>query len=86
MRLILCGLTEASAEAAGLSLTAMAPSDCTVWAVLDDPEGPVAAAVRVELGEDQKPANFSAPFSAEDVHDLYLITDGPVKLYSWTVK
>ena len=72
--------------ASSLKLTAMAPSDCTVYAVLDDPEGPVAAAIRVQLGEDQKPANFSAPFSAEGVHDLYLITDGPVRLFAWAVK
>ena len=73
-------------EAAKLVITAMAPTDCTVYAVLDDPASPVAAQVRLEVPEDGKPASFSAPISAEGVHDLYLITDGPMKLFSWVVK
>ena len=42
--------------------------------------------VRITVPEDSQPANFRAPFHAEGVHDLYLVTDGPVKLYSWIVK
>ena len=71
---------------ATLSVTAMAPSDCTLYAVTDDPAGPAAAQIRITVPEDSQPANFRAPFHAEGVHDLYLVTDGPVKLYSWIVK
>ena len=73
-------------EAVSLSVMAMAPTDCTVYAVLDDPEGPVVSQVRMEVAEDANPAMFTAPIRAEGVHDLYLITDGPMKLYSWIVK
>ena len=73
-------------EAAVLAVTAMAPSDCTLYAMTDDPEGPAAAQIRIEVPEDGEPANFSAPFHAEGVHDLYLVADGPMKLYSWIVK
>ena len=73
-------------EAASLSVTAMAPTDCTLYAVLDDPENPVVSQIRMEIPEDGKPAFFTAPIKAEGVHDLYLITDGPMKLYSWIVK
>ena len=38
------------------------------------------------IPDDGEPASFSAPISAEGVHDLYLISDGTVKLYSWSVK
>ena len=72
--------------ASKLSVTAMAPTDCTVWAVLDDPEGPAAAQIRIELPEGSRPAAFSAPFAAEGVHDLYLISDGPMALYAWSAK
>ena len=73
-------------EAASLAITAMAPTDCTVFAVLDDPESPVVSRVRITVPEDGQPAVFSAPITAEGVHDLYLITDGPMKLFSWIVK
>jgi arabinoxylan arabinofuranohydrolase len=74
------------ASAATLAVTAMAPSDCTLYAVLDDPEGPVVSAVRIELPADSKPANFRAPIQAEGIHDLYLVTDGDLVLYSWIVR
>ena len=73
-------------EAATLTVNAMAPTDCTIYAVLDDPDGPVAAQIRAEVPEGAKPTLLTAPIRAEGVHDLYLITDGPMKLYSWTVK
>jgi len=72
--------------ASTLKITAMAPTNCTVYAVLDDPEGPVVSQVRIELGEDAKPAAFSAPIQAEGIHDLYLIADGEMTLYAWIVK
>ena len=72
--------------ASTLLVTAMAPTDCTLYAVLDTPEGPVVSQLRIELPGDVKPAVFRAPIQAEGVHDLYLITDGEMKLYSWQVK
>ncbi len=72
--------------AATLGVTAMPPSDCTLYAVLDDPESAVVSRIRLEIPEDGSPAFFSAPIKAEGVHDLYLVTDGPMKLYSWIVK
>ena len=72
--------------ASSLVVTAMAPTDCTLYAVLDNPECPVVSQVRIELPGDVKPAAFRAPIQAEGVHDLYLITDGEMKLYSWQVK
>ena len=72
--------------ASSLVVTAMAPTDCTLYAVLDDPEGPVVSQVRIELPGDVKPSAFRAPIQAEGIHDLYLITDGEMKLYSWQVK
>ena len=73
-------------SASTLRITAMTPTDCTIYAVLDDPEGPVVSQVRIELPEGEKPAVFSAPIQAEGVHDLYLITDGEMTLYGWSVK
>ena len=64
----------------------MTPTDCTIYAVLDDPEGPVISQVRIELPEGEKPAVFSAPIRAEGIHELYLISDGAMKLYAWNVK
>ena len=72
--------------ASTLLVTAMAPTDCTLYAVLDQPEGPVVSQLRIELPGDVKPAVFRAPIQAEGVHDLYLITDGEMKLYSWQLK
>ena len=72
--------------AATLALVAMSPSSCTVYALLDDPESPVVSRVPVSVPEGGKPASFSAPIKAEGVHDLYLVTDGPLKLFSWIVK
>ena len=72
--------------ASALKVLAMPPTDCTLYAVLDDPEGPAVSQLRITVPEDGEPASFSAPFSAEGVHDLYLISDGTVKLYSWSVK
>ncbi len=73
-------------EAARLVIIAMPLSDCTVYAVLDDPESPVVSQVRISVPEGGEPASFSAPVKAEGVHDLYLVTDGPMKLFSWIVK
>ena len=73
-------------EAAALAITAMAPTDCTVYAVLDDPDSSVVSQVRISIPDDGQPAAFSAPIRAEGIHDLYLITDGPMKLFSWIVK
>ena len=73
-------------SASTLKVTAMPPTDCTLYAVLDDPEGPVVSRVRIELAEDAAPAVFSAPIRAEGIHDLYLISDGAMKLYAWNVK
>ena len=69
-----------------LKVLAMPPTDCTLYAVLDDPEGPAVSQLRITIPDDGEPASFSTPFSAEGVHDLYLISDGTVKLYSWSVK
>ena len=69
-----------------LKVTAMAPSDCTLYAVLDDPEGPVVSTVRVKVPEDKKAQAFTALIQAEGEHDLYLIADGEIKLYAWVVK
>ena len=74
-------------EASVLDIRAMAPTDCTVYAVLDSPEkGPVASQVKISLAEGAEAAHFTAPISAEGVRDLYLIADGPMKLYSWKVQ
>ena len=73
-------------EAAALAITAMAPTDCTVYAVLDDPASSVVSQVRISIPDDGQPAAFSAPIRVEGIHDLYLITDGPMKLFSWIVK
>ena len=73
-------------HAASLVVTAIAPTDCTLYAVLDDPEGPVVSSIRIELPAEVKPKNFSAPIQAEGVHDLYLVTDGEINLYSWLIK
>ena len=73
-------------SASTLRVTAMPPTDCTLYAVLDDPEGPVVSRVRIVLAEDAAPAVFSAPIRAEGIHDLYLISDGAMKLYAWNVK
>jgi arabinoxylan arabinofuranohydrolase len=40
----------------------------------------------MKIPEDGKPANFTAPLQAAGVHDLYLVADGAMKLYSWIVK
>nr|AHF24624.1 alpha-N-arabinofuranosidase [uncultured bacterium Contig27] len=74
------------ADAAALSVTALPPAGCTLYAVLDDPESEVVSQIRMDVPEDGNPATFSAPIRAEGVHDLYLVTDGSVKLYSWIVK
>ena len=73
-------------SASTLKVAAMPPTDCTLYAVLDDPEGPVVSRVRIVLAEDAAPAVFSAPIRAEGIHDLYLISDGAMKLYAWNVK
>ena len=72
--------------ASALKVLAMPPTDCTLYAALDDPEGPAVSQLRITIPDDGEPASFSAPISAEGVHDLYLISDGTVKLYSWSVK
>ena len=72
--------------ASTLSVTAMAPTECTVYAVLDDPHSPAASEIRISLAEGAAPAAFRAPFKAEGIHDLYLIADGFMTLYSWLVK
>ena len=72
--------------ASALSVTAMAPSDCAVYAVLDNPDGPVVSEVRISLPADAEPAVFRAPLSVAGIHDLYLIASGNMKLYSWIVK
>ena len=64
----------------------MAPTDCTLYAVLDNPEGPVVSRIPVRIAEEATAASFSSPIKAEGVHDLYLIAGGQVKLYSWIVK
>ena len=74
------------AGASSLTVRAMPPTDCTLYAVLDDPEGPVVSEIRIEIPEGGDPASCSAPIAAEGVHDLYLISDGTFKLYSWIVK
>lgn len=73
-------------EAVSLTVTAMAPTECTLYVVPDNPEGPVAAQIRITIPEDADPAFFTVPVGIKGVHDLYLITDGPMKLYSWIVK
>ena len=73
-------------NASTLAVTAMPPTNCTLYAVLDDPKGPVAAKIRMDIPEDGKALVISAPIQAEGVHDLYLISDGDMKIYSWTVR
>ena len=73
-------------KASSLTVTAMAPTDCTLYAVLDDPENPVISKIRIELPDGVKPRNFTAPIRAEGIHDLYLVTDGEINLYSWLIR
>ena len=73
-------------NASALAVTAMPPTNCMLYAVLDDPKGPVAARIRMEIPEDGKALVISAPIQAEGIHDLYLISDGDMKIYSWTVR
>ena len=74
------------AGASTLTVTAMAATDCTLYAVLDDPENSAVSAVRMQIPEGGDPLKYSAPITAEGIHDLYLITDGPMNIYSWIVK
>ncbi|MBR6707088.1 MAG: family 43 glycosylhydrolase [Clostridia bacterium] len=67
-----------------MTVTAMPGCACTMYAVLDDPEGEVACSVRLDAAEDA--AQISAPFSAAGVHDLYLIFEGDAALLSWSVR
>ncbi len=69
-----------------LKVTAMPPSDCTLYVVLDDPEGPAAASIRIGIPEGADPAVLSTAFRAEGIHDLWFISDGDVKLFSWIVE
>lgn len=69
--------------AAALSVTASSDAGCTLYAVLDTPEGPVAASIPIDP-TGSEPALFSAPFHAEGIHDLYLISDGGFTLCSWS--
>ena len=73
------------ASASAFEVTAEGKNSCTLFAVLDDPEGPVAAEIPLSLAEGAAPSAFSAPLRAEGVHDLYLIADGKITLRSWQV-
>ena len=79
-------LVDFGKNASALAVTAMPPTNCMLYAVLDDPKGPVAARIRMEIPEDGKALVISAPIQAEGIHDLYLISDGDMKIYSWTVR
>ena len=69
------------AGASALKVTAQSSAACTLYAVLDSADGPVVSQVSVAPGEE--PAVYSAPFRAAGVHDLYLVTGGPMSLLSW---
>jgi len=73
-------------SAAVLEVTAEGESTCTLRTVLDDPEGPAVSEIRLDLPEGAGPAVFSAPLSAQGIHDLYLIADGKITLRSWQVR
>ena len=73
-------------KAASFVVTAMPVTDCTLYAVLDSPDGPVAAQLRIRIPEGEKPVSLSTPIKAEGVHDLYLVGDGEFTLYCWVVK
>ena len=64
----------------------MAPTDCTLYAVLDNPEGSVVSRISVRIAEEATAAAFSSPIKAKGVHDLYLIAGGQMKLCSWIIK
>ena len=66
-----------------LTVTALAPSACTLYAVPDSPDAPAAAEIRLDLTGSAEPVSFSAPLSLEGIHDLYLVFDGTVALRSW---
>jgi arabinoxylan arabinofuranohydrolase len=73
-------------SAVSLEVTAEGECACTLYAVLDDPEGPAVSKIRLDQPEGAGPAVFSAPISAYGVHDLYLIADGKITLRSWQVR
>ena len=71
------------AGAGTLTVTCMAASDCTLYAVLDGTDGPVVSVIRVQVPEGAEDRSFSAPITAAGVHDLYLIADGEITMRSW---
>lgn len=75
-----------SSSAKTLEVTAEGENSCTLYAVPDDPESAAVSEIRLDQPEGAGPAVFSAPVSAEGVHDLYLIADGKITLRSWQVR
>ena len=71
------------AGADSVTVTAKAPTACTLSFVLDAPDGPVAAQLTLEVPEGADPCAFTAPLRTEGVHDLYLVVDGDASLLSW---
>ena len=69
-----------------IKVTAIAPTECTLYAVLDDPKGPIAAQLSLEVPADAEETEFAAPFHAEGIHNVYLIIDGEVSLTTWHVE
>ncbi len=69
-----------------ITVTAMPGCACTLYAVLDDPHGSVASCLRLDAAAGSGPVVFSAPFRAEGVRDLYLVSDGDLALLDWSVR
>ena len=69
-----------------LEVTAEGACNCTLFAVLDDPESTAVSKIALNLPDGAAPTVFSAPFSSKGVHDLYLISDGKIALRSWQIR
>jgi hypothetical protein len=75
-----------ASSASALCVTALPGSDCTLYAVPDDPAGPAASEIRIQIPEDGEASVIRAPLSLQGVHDLYLVSDGDLVLQSWIVE
>ena len=68
-----------------IAVTAIVPTACTLYVVLDDLKGPITAQLSLDVPADAEETEFTTPFHAEGVHDVYLIIDGEASLVSWHV-
>ncbi len=73
------GVSEITVEAA---VPRTAPQDCELYVLTDSLENPVAA--RIPLVKERK--EYTVPFSAEGVHDLYFVFGGVANVYTWQAK